>query len=294
MRYRRLIVAIATLLFSSRLCAQNTGVEFVLPTIPQHLTTATDRADYLALHYWDSVDMSNADFIRSQTVEQAFVDYLSIFDHTSDSSSAFTALWSRSYPHRDTFYHLLSLMERYLYDVASPMRNEELYIAALEAIEQLQTIESIDSLAATSQLGMLKRNRIGAIATDFSFEDKSGAHHNLSEYKAEYILLLFASADCDDCKRMKSDIDSQTRLWMMLRNGRLAIISITLTTDKSLWQQSTSPARWIEGWDYNQTIASGSLYDLNTTPRLYLLDSSHRVLLKNTTPAQVEQYISNR
>jgi hypothetical protein len=74
----------------------------------------------------------------------------------------------------------------------------------------------------------------------------------------------------------------------------LAIVAVTLTSDEAAWQAVTSPERWVDGWDKSQTIESKSLYDLTTKPRLYLLDKSRRVLLKNTTPAQVEAFIVSR
>ena len=291
--YRKiLIVAIATLLFSNRLCAQNQGAGFVLPDIPQTITNTKERANYLALHYWDNLDMAKQEAVESNATNQAFADFISILPHTTNHSEAFAALWRRSYPHRDAFYHLLHLAESYLYDVASPLRNEEHYIEALEAVMDEKMVADIDKLAATSQLELLKKNRVGSIATDFAFVDKSGAEHRLSEYGAEYILLLFASADCEECKRMKRDIDANTRLWMMLRRGTLAIVAITLTPDQSAWDAVTCPERWIDGWDKSQEIESKSLYDLTTKPRLYLLDKDRRILLKNTTPAQVEAFIS--
>lgn len=293
--YRKIfIVALATLLISNRLCAQNLGAGFVLPTIPSHITAVEERASYLALHYWDNLDMKQQTVVESDATKQAFADFVSILPHTSHRSEAFTTLWRKSYPHRDAFYHFAHLAEMYLYDVASPLRNEEYYIEALEAVKGDKGISDIDKLAVTSQLELLKKNRVGEVATDFVFVDKTGAEHRLSECDAEYVLLLFASADCDDCKRMKRDIDANTRLWMMLRRGTLAIVAITLTADESAWQGVACPERWIDGWDKNQTIESQSLYDLTSKPRLYLLDKNRRVLLKNTTPAQVERFYSGQ
>ena len=132
------------------------------------------------------------------------------------------------------------------------------------------------------------------MATDFAFIDKMGKEHSLSECGAEYVLLLFASADCEDCKRMKRDIDANTRLWMMLRRGTLAVVAVTVTPDESAWRATITPERWIDGWDKSQAVETQSLYDLTTKPRLYLLDKNHRVLLKNTTPAHIEEFLSTR
>ena len=286
-----ILVALATLLFSSKLCAQDMGAGFVLPAIPESLTSPEERANYLALHYWDELDMAKLDAQTGDDIDQAFADFVSILPYTTLRDEAFATLWQRSYPHPEAFYKMLQLAERYLYDVASPMRNEEYYIEALEAIHTSTDIEAMDKFAATSQLELLKRNRIGERATDFAFVDKQGREHRLSEYDAEYLLLLFASADCEECKRMKRDIDANTRLWMMMRRGSLAIVAVTITESEAEWLQTTHPAGWVEGWDKEQILERESIYDLTTKPRLYLLDSDKRVILKNTTPRQVEEYL---
>lgn len=288
-----LIVAIATLLFSSKLCAQDMGAGFVLPTIPEHLTQPEQRADYLTLHYWDNLDMANSEVVESVSTQMAFADFITLLPLTQKRGEAFAQLWRVSYPHINTFYHMLELAELYLYDVSSPLRNEEFYIEALEEIAKQSYVSNIDKLAATSQLELLTKNRVGTKATDFTFVDKQGIEHHLSEYHADYLLLLFASADCDECKRMKNTIDANTRLWIMLRRGTLAIVAITITDNETDWQAVTTPERWIDGWDKSQMIESEQIYDLTTKPRLYLLDKEHNILLKNTTPAEVDAYISN-
>ena len=284
-----LIVAVATLLFSSKLCAQTTGAGFVLPTIPESLITPEERANYLALHYWDEVDMTSFSEDALMVVQQAFADFVWILPYATERHEALKRLWQRSYPH-EAFYKMLEFAEFYLYDVVSPLRNEEYYIEALEAIRACAEIDDTDRLAATSQLDMLKRNRVGVKANDFAFVDKQGTEFRLSDYKAEYVVLMFLSADCEDCKRLKQAIDANTRLWAMLRRGTLHIVAITITDDESSWLATTTPDRWTEGWDRAQHLAS--LYDLSTLPRLYLLDGEQRVILKNTTPSAIEDYFN--
>ena len=282
-----LIVAVATLLFSGKLCAQTVDVGFVLPAIPESLTSPEERANYLALHYWDNLDVALLDGELHGAVQQAFADFVSILPYTSLRSEAFAAMWTRCYPY-EAFYKMLELTELYLYDVASPMRNEEYYIEALEALRASNVIDEEDRLAATIQLDRLKRNRVGEHVSDFTFVDKQGAEHHLSDYRAEYVVLMFLSADCEDCKRLKQAIDANTRLWAMLRRGTLHIVAITITDDESTWLTTTVADRWTEGWDRAQNL--GTLYDLSTLPRLYLLDGEHRVILKNTTPSAIEEY----
>ena len=94
--YRKIFtVAIATLLFLSRLCAQDLGAGFVLPAIPSHITVAEQRANYLALHYWDNLDMAKQAVVESDATKQAFADFISILPHTDKEHRV---LWKNTTP----------------------------------------------------------------------------------------------------------------------------------------------------------------------------------------------------
>lgn len=67
-----------------------------------------------------------------------------------------------------------------------------------------------------------------------------------------------------------------------------SIMASHVIDDESAWLTTTVAGRWTEGWDRAQNL--GTLYDLSTLPRLYLLDGEHRVILKNTTPSAIEEY----
>ena len=41
---------------------------FPLPTVPDTLTTQTDRANYLALHYWDNIDFNDSTLIGNEDI----------------------------------------------------------------------------------------------------------------------------------------------------------------------------------------------------------------------------------
>ena len=52
-----------------------------------------------------------------------------------------------------------------------------------------------------------------------------------------------------------------------------------------------SPKEWINGYDKKLVIKEKNLYDLKAIPTLYLLDKDKKVLLKDATVAQIDQYL---
>ncbi len=84
-----------------------------------------------------------------------------------------------------------SLANLYLNNPASPVRDENAYIAYLESLLSLDSIpENIREIGEES-LRIAKLNRPGSLANDFSYLDRNGTKYSLHETIAEELLLMF-------------------------------------------------------------------------------------------------------
>lgn len=69
---------------------------FPLPEVPQMLVNPTDRANYVAVHYWDSFDFKNNALIgKPEITEQGFANFISIMPYVTEKKAAFTAFSRR-------------------------------------------------------------------------------------------------------------------------------------------------------------------------------------------------------
>ena len=172
----------------------NDDVAFKLPEIPVSLNTPEARGDYLIQHYWDNFDFTDSLFIASpEVVEQFFVDFVDISSRTSMSRAkeGINILMQRISQTPDIQNFFIDLLEKYLYDPNSPMRDEELYIPVLEYIVTSPDVRTEDKIRSEYRLKMALKNRAGALATNFKFVDGAGKVRWLSDMKNEYILLYF-------------------------------------------------------------------------------------------------------
>lgn len=107
--------------------------EFRLPDVPATLREPADRADYLAVHYWDHFDFADTVLIgRPEISEQAFVDFLSVLPYTRNAAAAVDTLYTRASAENTALYYFIELGDKYLYEPNSPMHDEELYILVLQ------------------------------------------------------------------------------------------------------------------------------------------------------------------
>lgn len=86
---------------------------FRLPDVPAALTEPAERADYLALHYWDRFDFADTTLVRRPEItEQAFADFVCILPYAPRAGAAVDSLFARAKWRRGCSAILLELGDK--------------------------------------------------------------------------------------------------------------------------------------------------------------------------------------
>lgn len=259
---------------------------YPLPSVPDSLRTPKARAAYLIQHFWDEADFAAPrlkDSIDSLKIEQSFVDFISIFPHASelDRKCAVARLMDKALANPLAYDWLSSLAQKYLYNVDSPMRDEESFILFLQHIVNAP-IESSKKIRPEILLEDVNKNRVGNIASDFSFENRNGEHQNLYGIDSEGdILLMFYDPDCDHCASVIQNLGTDEKTLEKINTGQLSVIAIYSGEDKTRWDQTkdSMPSQWTVGYD-DGTIQDNDIYIIREMPTLYILSSDKKVKIK--------------
>lgn len=283
---------------------ENNEKLFRLPDIPANLTRPNERAGYLAVHYWDSFNFADSSVIKQpDKMEPLFADFIGILPHANytDACKGIKKLMSRVAENSSLLASVLGLADKYLYDVNSPMRNEEFYIPFLESVVDSKTMDEPHKIRFRYQLTMALKNRPDSIAKDFTYTLASGMKSSLSKIVSEYTLLFFNNPDCGICGEFREKIIASSVITSMQhssKNGmkRLTVLSIYTEDDLKFWRKQLwkNPSGWICGYDEKNEIRNHGLYDLKKIPTLYLLNKDKRVVLKDASPEIVEEYFSKK
>lgn len=272
---------------------KNEKVVFELPKIPISLDTPEERSDYLIRHYWDHFDFNDTLSISNpEAAEQFFVDFVDISSRASmpTAKEGVNILMQRTSKNRDIQNFFINLLEKYLYDPNSPMRDEELYIPVLEYMVSSPNVRTEDKIRSEYRLKMAMKNRPGNLATDFVFAEGTGKVKRLSDVKNEYVLLYFNNPGCSGCRQVTSQIAASA----FSKNPKLTILAVYPDTDLDEWKkaQHEIPEGWINGYSPNGVVMEKEIYDLKAIPTLYLLNKDRKVILKDATWTQIEMYLS--
>jgi len=275
----------------------DTLTQLILPHIPAMMQTPELRASYLVAHYWDHVNWTDTNYIHHPEItEQGWVNFIDLLKLVSadEAETALQSVITATETEPKCHHYLQQLAEKYLYDPNSPLRNEEYYIAVLDALIASPVLTDTEKIRIRRQRKLAQRNRLGTIAINFRYTLASGTSAYLHNIPTDYTLIFFNNPGCHACGEVMDALKTSDIINKAVDSQTLTILSIYPDEDVKEWKSflPNYPMNWINAYDRKQVIQAENLYDLKAIPTLYLLDRQKKVLLKDTTPAHIEQMLN--
>ena len=266
------------------------------PEIPVMLTETSSRMEYFILHFWDNSMVGDTTFLKHQEdTEQAWANYIGGLTHVpfSVATEAIRHLFSRTDWHKGVYKQFVGLAEKYFYDPNSPYRNEEFYIPVLESMLSSAVLSDAEKIVPQERLDMAMKNRLHTQATDFTYTLFSGKQGRLYAISSDFVLLFINNPGCEACTNSIRFINESSSIQAFISEKRLTVLSFYPDEDLALWKRHYPeyPDNWIVGYDKNLTVLEKGLYDLKAIPTFYLLDKHKKVLIKDGTLQQIEQFL---
>lgn len=262
------------------------------------------KDNILIEHFWDTYDFTDTVRVnRLKVTEKILVDYLIQLSRQTEEKACESVrkLVAKSKADDSVNRWLLQRLEHHLYEPDSPLRNDNYYISVLEEALISGHLNGMMRVRPLYQLKMLKKNRVGDIAADFSFTLPAGEVQNLWDISTEYTLLLFYDPDCMHCRNDIQQLSDSPAINTLLQHcesasPQLALVAICTESDKDMWReyQKTLPSTWINGYDAKRVLIEKELYFLRSLPSIYLLGEGKQVLLKEPSSiSEVTNYLMN-
>lgn len=262
---------------------------FHYPMPPDSISDREGRIAYMVNHFWNEQSISDTANFQSPKL---LLDYLYLLKQTEEKQldndiKHFVSLACRK---KQIFGQILFWLDQILYDSSSPHYEEEVYMRFMTEVVASEA-DSVMKLLPKVRVKMMRQNRVGELANDFSYVDKKGKLHRLYEIDAPLLLLVFNNPDCILCHQAEEAINEDSLLQNMLNGEQLKVLAITSDADVKDWKRHKYPSNWATGFDKDATIYEKRLYDIQRLPCIYLLDKGKRVLLKEADYKRLDVYL---
>lgn len=296
-------------------CGQRKAEQFQALPFPDVLPPAMmedpqDRAEYMAQNMWNSLTDPSRTYpcdsllvsgVRRTDVEQKFANWTQVLGMSSRpvAEKSVSRLYDRALAceKKDTssnvFETFASLVDKYLFDPNSPLRDEDLYGAYASRLAAYEGYTEVQKEKYARDARLCALNKVGTKAADFRFADRRGKIRTLYGVEAPYTLLFFSNPGCEACMSIINVLKEDPQISSMISSGRLKVLNIYIDEDLDAWRSymPVYPDEWYNGFDPDFVIRNETLYNVRAIPSLYLLDSDKTVLLKDAPENRMFDYL---
>ena len=314
MRISSLMAAVSAVLIVAG-CGQRKAEQFQALPFPDVLPPAMmedpqDRAEYMAQNMWNSLTDPSRTYpcdsllvsgVRRTDVEQKFANWTQVLGMSSRpvAEKSVSRLYDRALAceKKDTssnvFETFASLVDKYLFDPNSPLRDEDLYGAYASRLAAYEGYTEVQKEKYARDARLCALNKVGTKAADFRFADRRGKIRTLYGVEAPYTLLFFSNPGCEACMSIINVLKEDPQISGMISSGRLNVLNIYIDEDLDAWRSymPVYPEEWYNGFDPDFVIRNETLYNVRAIPSLYLLDSDKTVLLKDAPENRMFEYL---
>jgi len=268
------------------------------PEVPQQPAgeDSTFAYRYFKGHYWDEVDLQSDRLVRTPILEGKLKKYFTQLVPASPDSIVVEcdALIARTRKSKEVFKYVLWWLT-YNYESSPYMGMDAVFVHLVEKYyvpgeafwlndEQLNKI--------VDRAYTMAPNLIGKQAAPLEFKDT--ASHMLSLYKTQskYTVLVFWDPTCGHCKTELPRLDSAFKAsW---KSKGVAMIGVKTEGTREEWLQFIKEhdlSGWIHGSDPQSATNYRRLYDVYSTPMIYLLDEKKKIVAKRLGVEQLQEFL---
>lgn len=287
------------------------------PKNPDGSIDSTWQYLYYRSHYFDNFDPADARLLRTPLYEDKIMNYLEkVVPQIPDTlNREIDFLLEGARPDSNLFrFLLITLFNHYgksnimgmdavqvhiaeKYYLTDAWWSDEKFIADLEdRISKLKPL-LIGNVAPDAQLLVVPSDHFIKAENDSAMKryPHVGQLMNISDIKADMLVLFFWEADCSHCKKAVPDLYKHYKDTLEAMNVKVLAISTLFGEEgKEKWVNFVNKHKlydWINAWnpyDYNFKI----LYDIRSTPQLFILNSKKEIIAKRIGTEQVADVIS--
>ena len=253
------------------------------------------RWRYTQDHYFDNLDLADPRMLRTPFLFQRvdyFVHKLQV-QHPDSIAKAIDLVLEQMKPAEETFkFYLIHFLNEYAKSNIVGM--DAVYVHLVNKYyatgqapwtdeEQLKKI--IENAKALEPL------LIGKIAPNITLQKRDGSSIELHDVESEYTILYFWRYDCGHCKKSTPHMKE---FYEKFKDKGVKIVAVcTKFTDEipDCWKyiDENEIGDWLHTVDEFHRSRFMKVYDIKSTPQIYILDRNKEILSKRIGAEQLEE-----
>jgi thiol-disulfide isomerase/thioredoxin len=285
--------------------------EPIVPPAAKHPNGTYDSLfayQYYKTHYWDGVSFTDERLLRTPIFESKLERYMQqvVMPIPDTMIKEAERLITLAKPNKEMFKFILS---KYVEKYINPeyMGQDAVFIHIFEkyiSAGQTDWFNEKQRKYIFDRAYFVMANQIGQPAANLELADSSGKIKPLYDIQAPYTIICFWDPSCGHCKEIVPKVDSMMQAkW---KKQGVKLYGVLTDGGKEAWLQYLHEhglKDWTHVYEPDEMKAATyaankagfrQLFDIQTTPMLYLLDKDKRIIAKKLTYDQLDNVLQRK
>lgn len=250
---------------------------------------------YYKGHFWDNVDFSDSRLVKTPLLYNKINYYLDKLVYKVPDSINFATdfIIEKARANKDVFKYALGTIT-HLYETSKIMGMDAIFVHLVEKYYltgQATWMDEERMKKVRDRYEKLRHTLIGNKAPDIKVYDvMTNQPQNLSAIKADYTILLFWSHNCGHCKK---SMPKYIEFYNANKSKGVEMFSVSTEVEADKIQEylKENPQPWTTYYEPTNQSRFRELYDIYSTPVVYLLDKDKKVKAKRIDVEQLQKVL---
>lgn len=253
---------------------------------------------YLKRHFWDNVNFSNDNILRTPIYHgrlMRFMEKMTAQIPDSICASAFQLL-ELAEQNDEIFKYTLSKLI-YKYETSKIMGMDGVFVCLAEKYYMTNKafwVDSVQLFKISDRVRSIKPTLIGRQAPPlYNLRDRTGKLVPLYSVDSEYLMMVFWDPDCGHCKKEMPKIKE---VFDKYKDKGLKVYAVCTELEKDKWLKYLDAHKyeWIDVADFELRSPFRELYDIDSTPKIFLLDKDKKIIAKKIGHEQLDKILERK
>ncbi len=266
------------------------------PLLPNGKKDSTFGYRYFKSHYFDNIDFTDDRLLRTPIFQNKIKYYLDkLTPQTPDSIDiSCDYILEKARPNNEVFKFLLGWMT-FNYESSMNMGFDAIFVHLVEkyyVTKQATWVDSTQLYKVINRAYTLKPLLLGKKAPPITMQDSLGKEISLYDVKAKYTILIFWDHGCGHCKK---EIPKLAELYEKVKSKGVEVYAVETEDQPAEWKKFIveHQLKWINVHqpDQYKRAVTKKMYDIYSTPVIYLLDENKLIKAKRIDTEQLGNFI---
>ncbi len=266
------------------------------PVLPNGRKDSTFQYRYFKAHYFDNINLGDSVLLRTPIFEEKLKFYFDkLVIQIPDTVNKEVDLILSKCTNKETYRFVLQTL-LIKYERSKLMGSENIFVhIALEHYTEENAFwaDSAQVARVRKRAKQLEPIMIGKKAPNLVVLDYYNNPRSLWQVDAEYTVLYFWAFDCGHCKKVTPKLKT---LYERVHPLGVEVFAVSTKQEEKGWRDYVDDKKlpWINVNDIGGRNRIHDVYDIYSTPVIYLLDKNKEILAKRIDIATLKKILYDR